>query len=858
MDLTTLFKHWTYQVFSPGVLLRKKYDAFKSLLNHDKRCHELMAEIEEIYLNEVKVDFVVIERKCTELCNCVAAMIEDFNTMCPGCYPALREHFKKISSYINFIFLPPRYDSSPPYALALSKAAKNDFLTLGGKAYNLTRILNNVGLPVPKGFSITTNAFNYYLEFNRLRSQIDEKLSHLDITSTESLDKISLELVQMVKAGTIPPELEQAIEQEYERFVAMVSPQTRLAVRSSAVAEDAEASFAGQYKTVLGVEHSDLFEAYKEVIASKYSPRALYYRISYGLSDIETPMAVLAIEMVDAKASGIVYTDDPSNPGSVNLIIHSIWGLGELLVQGEISPDIFFVSKQAQPTIIKKIAGDKDVEMRLGQGSEPELAKLPLQQRKAFSLDDEDILQLAKWGMKLEEFFGVAQDIEWVKDKNGRLFILQSRPLAMEAAEIEETKCDFGEITNPLLISGGETASPGIGAGKVFKLEKEADLEKVPQGAVLVAVNTLPHYVKIMDKLKAVVTDVGSTAGHFASVAREFGVPVLVNTKEATARLQHGMEVTVHADGKTVYAGIVKSMLDSPCAKARTGLETPFKQKLKYLINFISPLRLLDPQSSKFVPEECQSLHDIIRFLHEKAVSEMFSVGDKWGRAAKGARRLLTDLPITLYVVDVGGGLTDKAKSQSEIKMEDVRSVPLKALWDGLSHPGIKWSEMTHFDWKGFDNIALAGGISRKESPTLATYAVISEDYLNLSVKFGYHFVIVDSICGSIPQQNYISFRFAGGGGLPHQRGLRLRFLCEILNRLGFKVNTRGDLLDAQFSGHDKSVTQERLRELGRLIGATRLMDMYLKDEGSVKLFIEEFLAGRSYFGPETNDLGKN
>ncbi len=852
MDLATLFKHWTYQVFSPGVLLRRKYDAFKSLLNHDKRCHELMAEIEEIYHSQTKVDFVVIERKCNELCKRVAAMIEDFSLMCPGSYPTLKDHFKKISSYINFIFLPPRSATSPPYTVPLLNASrKNDFIMLGGKAYNLTKVSSEAGLPIPKGFVITTNAFNFFIEFNQLRRQIDDKLANLDITSTEMLDQVSSELMKMIMSGTIPPELERAIEKEYRSFAESVPAGTRLAMRSSAVAEDAEASFAGQYRTVLNVDHSSLLDAWKKVIASKYSPRALYYRISYGLSDLETPMAVLALEMLDSRVSGIIYTDDPERPGAGNIVIHAIWGLGELLVQGEVSSDAYIVSRGENPQVLKKTVGDKAKEMRLGKATEPEIVDVPAARRKAFTLQDDEVLLLARWGMKLEQVFQGPQDIEWAKDENGRIVILQSRPLALKSGDTEPCECDFGKISNPVLISGGETASPGIGAGQVFKLAKETDLEKVPRGAVLVAENTLPHYVKIMDKLNAVVTDVGSTAGHFASVAREFGVPTLVNTKEATSKIEHGIEVTVHADGKTVYAGIIRSMLEKPCARRKTTQETPFQQKLKYLVSFISPLRLLDPQAPNFVPEECQSLHDIIRFLHEKAVSEMFSLGDKWGRAAKGARRLVSNLPLSLFVVDVGGGLSEEAKNKNEIVMEEVISIPLRALWQGLTHPSVKWSEISHFDWKEFDNIALAGGVSKKSSKSLATYAVISRDYLNLSVKFGYHFVIVDTICGENPQQNYISFRFAGGGGLPHQRGLRLLFLSEILNRLGFKVVTKGDLLDAQFQGHAQSATEKRLAELGRLIGATRLLDMYLKSEEDVRAFIDDFMAGKSHFGPD-------
>jgi protein-tyrosine phosphatase len=292
-------------------------------------------------------------------------------------------------------------------------------------------------------------------------------------------------------------------------------PDVKVAMRSSAMGEDTESSFAGQYLTVLNLPQNSVLNAYKKIIASKYSTRAMYYRINYGLSDLETPMAVLVVEMIDAQTSGIIYTKDIDNPEAEYLKIHSSWGLGELLVSGEISADIFTVAKEAKPQIVDKVNADKHTHLvNLPNGM---TAAVPLddEKRQALSLADKPVLVLSEWGMQLESYFKEPQDIEWCMDKKGQIFLLQSRPLRAGAENpAQNPECDFDHFIDAKIISGGESASAGIGAGTVFKIDHENSLDDLPPGAVLVARNASPRYVKIMSRLKAVVTDTGSTASH--------------------------------------------------------------------------------------------------------------------------------------------------------------------------------------------------------------------------------------------------------------------------------------------------------------------------------------------------------
>jgi len=828
MLLGNLFKYWTYQVFAPGALLKERYAAFKSLLAHDKRAHELIAELEEIYYHRQQRDFNTVVNLCNDLAQQVGGIVAELDRVCPAGYPDLTLFYKKIDAYIRYMTTPDKVSSAPPYAIGLEDVTGEDLRLVGGKALNLAILQNQLQLPVPNGFVITTNAFHRFMEVNHLRADIETRLAKLDIHDTASLDALAADIQGAVRAGTVPVEIEETLDMHWPAVVGATGAATRLAVRSSAVGEDSTASFAGQYKTVLNVAPDDLIDAYREVIAGKYAPGAIYYRIRYGLTDVETPMAVLVLTMIDAAASGVLYTTDIADPDSNSLSIHAVRGFGEALVSGEASAEILTVAKQPEPRMhARRPAGN------------PQLG---------VALDDAQALQLARWGLDLENHFEQPQDIEWAVDRQQAQVLLQARPLNQAAAPAEALECKFDEIDHPMLLQGGERAAAGIAAGRVYNLAEKGDLASVPQGAVLVARNAAPEYVKIIDRLSAVVTDMGSAAGHFASVAREFGVPTLVGTANATALLGHGRMVTVSPDLRTVYADKVDQMVDSPCAQPDLLIDSPFMRKLQYILKFVSPLVLVDPEKATFTPQHCRSLHDIIRFAHEKAVQAMFHISDNRLRKLSFAKKLKTVIPLNFYVLDVGGGLQASVGSAKEITIDAVANSAVQAVWHGLSHPDIQWGDFSHFDWEAHDRIVMSGGIASPEATMFASHAVVSGDYMNLNLKFGYHFVIVDALWDSATTAYTILFRFSGGGADLDQRMLRAAFLEKILQRLGFNVRVKSDLIDGQLKEADSEQGLQALDMLGRLLGATRLMDMYLKEAGQIDGYVDDFMQGRYHF----------
>lgn len=843
-----LFKYWTYQVFAPGKVLKDKYAAFKSLLSHDKRAHEIMAEIEEIYYQHQKKDFSAVQRLCTALTGEVAGIVDDMSLICPGDHPDLLSFFKKIDAYIRFMAVPETPVTTSPHVIDLAEAGPLDLHLVGGKALNLGIAQNTLGLPVPRGFVITTNAYHCFMEYNGLREAIDERLSAIDIDDTGSLDRLSEEIRSLIMAAGVPPEIDAAILESYREIASSGHGEPAMAMRSSAVGEDSRVSFAGQYATLLNVKKDHLSEAYKNVIAGKYSPEALHYRISYGFADEETAMAVLAVAMVDARTSGVMYTADIGDSESERMTIHAVWGLGELLVSGKTPADVLTLSKKPPPRLIEKRPAAKKLRMVSAEDGSLETLRLQTEKSAALSLDASEAIGLAEWGLALENHFQQPQDIEWAIDGSGQAFILQTRPLKTDASAGDAVVCVFDNVVQELLLKGGENASSGIAAGAVHNLVTAADLNAVPDQAILVARHAAPQYARVMSRISALVIDAGSSAGHLASVAREFKVPALVNTGQASTLLSHGRQVTVNASDRRVYDGIVSQMLESPCAKIDLMADSPFMRKLRYILKFVSTLDLVDPEDAAFTPRHCRSLHDIIRYSHEMAVQEMFHISDNRLRKLGFAKKLDTRIPMQFYVLDVGKGLQEGTGPRKKISIEEVSNPAMRALWAGLTHPDIQWGALQHFDWEAHDRIVMSGGIASPKATMFASHAVISDDYMNLNLKFGYHFVIVDALCRKDAADNIVQFRFSGGGTEMQRRMLRAAFLKKVLKRLGFEVNVKSDLVDGQFQGAELKTCLEVLDMIGRLLGASPLLDMHLKDESMVNRFVDEFMQGRYRF----------
>ncbi len=822
--------------------IAKKYNHFMAFLSNNRAALGIISELEQLYYGSGPFTMAGVEAQYGKLAAATGNLVEALNGLAPGKYAELPRVYDQIARKIA-----PVFASEPPppvgdLVLPLEALSLDMVQVAGSKATNLATIHKYMDAPIPPGFVITAGALEIFLKENGLIEPVAEILDGLSPDNMEDLVEKSQAIQDMILQAQVPAALAGEILKAYQELEAKTHPQVLLAMRSSAVGEDTEASFAGQYATELNVTQDNLLDAYKAVLASKYSPRAISYRLRYGLEDRDTHMCVAGIVMIDSRASGVLYTVDPSWPDSNLLKINSIWGLGEYLVSGEASPDEFYVDKKTG-SMVQRVIGRKAERLVNREGGGTCLEAVPDQEQDAPSLDDDTVLTLARYGLRLEEYYQGPQDVEWAVDHEGNLYFLQSRPLGLIQSKPESEVFHQDFPGHSVLLSGGQVASPGIAVGRVYLAEGDPS-RPLPDDAILVARTASPDHARLMGKVKGIITDVGSVTSHLASVAREFGVPALFNAVQATALLPDGEPISFISDRATVYQGIVPELAAAAKPLKRHMFDSPMHRRMRTFLDKLAPLNLTDPQDPSFAPSGCQTIHDVIRFAHEKVVKEMFGLS---GDAAEGviSVKLTTDIPLVLHLVDLGGGLKAGLTTCDEITRDHLESLPMQALWKGFCHPGITWTGSVAVDARNFMQLMARGMMTGPENlPGGDSYAILSREYVNLSAKFGYHFANLDAFLSDTPDQNYISLQFAGGAGTYYGKSLRLNFLGNVLHRLGFKITVTGDLLEASITGLDRSSMENTLDQVGRLLASSRLLDMGIGNEAAMNRMIEGFFSG--------------
>ncbi|MBA4371426.1 MAG: pyruvate, phosphate dikinase [Thermodesulfovibrio sp.] len=826
-----------------------KYRSFKTLLNHNHAALGHIADLEQLYFSGRPFSLSLVRIQYEALLEAIFGIIHSLELLSEKDFKMLSGKVSELDDTIFENFNPRCLLPTRRLVIPFREIEPEMTATVGAKAANLAVIKNVLNLPVPDGFAITAAGFGRFIDENKLARSIEEELSRYASGPAEGHEGSCLRLQEMIRAGKMPHDLSVEILSAFDQLVSPSEP-VRVAMRSSAVGEDTEATFAGQYETVLNVTREGLFNAYREVLASKYAPRAIAYRLQHGLEDRDAPMCVAAVVMVDARASGVIYTrdggQDNGHGGQPLLKINALWGLGEQLVDGSTSPDVFMVNRQSRQLQGQHIAKKQWQLSAKGEGG-TELREVNGDEQAAPSLPAETVLKLADYGLLLEEFFNSPQDVEWAEGLSGGLYLLQSRPLLLPYLQAGNNV--IKEYPgHPVLLAAGLAASPGVATGSVFVAETLSALHEVPKDAILVAKTASPEYARVAGTIRGLITDVGSVTSHMASVAREFGLPALVDTGDATRRLKTGEIVTLSASNATVYLGVVQDLLEEMKPSRRLILDSPVHRKMRSILDRITPLNLIDPNAPDFSAEKCRSFHDIIRFTHEMAVRTMFGIAEDSSVAA-AAIELASHLPIHIYLIDLGGGLAGGLTTCDEVTPQMIRSRPLSALWRGFTHPGVNWEGTMNTDSNSLaGKLAATATAEFGEQPGGNSYAILSGDYLNLSIKFAYHFATLDALCSDSSSQNYISLQFSGGAGDYYGRSLRIQLMANILERLEFQVSVRGDLLDASLARYDAEQTTARLDLLGRLLASSRLLDMTLASQEDIGILCDEFFSGNYDF----------
>ncbi len=832
-------------------VFRQKYKHFQELLESNSELLKIVSDMEVKLRGEQVFGMSYIRAQATRAVFHALRMAGSFESLSGKLNPNLREKIEEIQANVKNELESRKEGGGTALVLPYAEISRDMVDSVGGKSANLGEIVNRVGLPVPRGFAITTAAFQDFFNHAGLWAEIKRIKLGIVPEVPGSLDQASEEIQRAILTAPITPALEQAILAAHDRLAeACGKPADELAValRSSAIGEDSELSFAGQYLSVLNVPRKRIITTYRYVLASLYTARAISYRLLKGIVDEDMGMSVACLEMIRSVASGVMYTRHPFHPHDDRVLINAVWGLGPYAVDGVITPDSQSLPRGSLVPEDVRVA-EKPVMLVCGQGGELVEKPVPEELRGKPCLTPEQTRILAEYALKLEAHYGTAQDIEWALTPGGRLLVLQSRPLGLVSGETP-IPAGMPVITGrTVLLSGGETAQPGIGAGPAYVVSGDDELDDFPVGGVLVAPHSSPNFMVLMQKAQAILTDFGSITGHMASLTREFGVPTILGLKSATQAIKTGDQITVDAFTGRVYAGRVDELLAFEVPRAAHMEGTPVHEVLVRVARHIVPLNLTNPKAADFRVAGCRTLHDIMRLLHERCYSEMFKLSDVASGQSGVALRLKAKTGLDLYVIDLGGGVDPQAGRRTELDPTDVTSKPFKSLLDGLTLDQEQLSTPRPVQVKGLLSVM---GQQMVSNPSAGgerfvdrSYAIISDKYINFSSRVGYHYGVLDCYCGRTVSKNYITFSFKGGAADDLKRARRARAIGLILEANGFRVDVQGDRVVGRLQKHDTEVILEKLWIMGKLLQFTRQTDMLMVDDKSVEAMAQCFLSGQ-------------
>ncbi len=493
------------------------------------------------------------------------------------------------------------------YVLWYQQLGMNDVSQVGGKNASLGEMisnLSNAGVKVPGGFATTSYAFNEFLEHSGLEKRIHDVLDKLDVEDVNELAKVGEKIRSWIIDTPFTSNLEQAIALSYNELAGELGEQASFAVRSSATAEDMpDASFAGQQETFLNVKGLDAIKvAVKHVFASLFNDRAISYRVHQGYDHKGVALSAGIQRMVrsDLSSSGVLFSIDTESGFEDVVFVTSSYGLGEMVVQGAVNPDEFYVHKPTlaanRPAVVRKTMGSKAIQMIYsedqGHGKQVKIEDVDVPRRNQFSLTDNEVMELAKQAVIIEKHYGRAMDIEWAKDGlDNQLYIVQARPETVRSNEEANVIETFQLEKRGKIVCEGRAIGHKVGSGTAKVLSSIAEMDKILPGDVLVTDMTDPDWEPIMKRASAIVTNRGGRTCHAAIIARELGIPAVVGCANATDLINTGDQITVScAEGDTgfIYGEILP--FDVVTSKVDEMPDLP----IKVMMNVGNPDRAFD------------------------------------------------------------------------------------------------------------------------------------------------------------------------------------------------------------------------------------------------------------------------
>jgi len=822
--------------------LSVRIDCFREVLNANNSALGYIARIQEALQGQAPLNATELRRMVAGVTVQTYRMVSNLNRMTGERQRKVLARFQAIRSE-----LARRVELTPTlrpvgHVVPLAQVDATLVEAVGAKSGYLGEAARILQGHVPAGCATTVSAYRAFIDGSGLGDQIAQTLAQLTPGDVAACFEASARLVQLIERAQVPTEVAAAIESAVAALPGY--PDLRLAVRSSALQEGGvEMSFAGQYRSLLNVPPDRVVDAFRRVVASKYSPPALTYRLGRGYDDVEVAMCCCIVGMVDAAAAGVLYTSYPAARGK-RTVLQAVRGLGLTAVDGSAEPDSYLLDYKSHRVVeIKRGQQAELLQCAAAGGTEKQV--LDGARRSSPVLSVAQALKVSDLGWRLEASLGMPLDVEWAVDRAGEVFVLQVRPLS-DLAQNQEAKPRPRIEGASVLVAHGTRASRGAGCGPARHVASDLDILRFRPGEVAVLRDANPRFAVLLPHAAALVADLGELTGHLATVARELRVPALFATRDASARLAADAVITVDADAGVVYAGRVEAALAAAAVPVDSGPRDPNRELLRAVSELIVPLTLRDRLASGYAPRKCKTLHDIIRFCHQATVEALFELGDRALRDKQTVRRLVSAVPIDCRVFDLGGGLRPDA-SDDEVTIEQVTCVPLRALWRGMTDPRVQWRLERSISLRGFMSAVTNYNFdqdSRMRSLGEPSYAFVGADYMNLNSRIGYHFATIDArLCDEV-ESNYATFRFVGGATGVDQRSRRALLLQRLLAANGFETDCRADLINARIRHRPAAEMQQVLVLLGLIMGYANHLDMALTSDDALECHAAAFLRG--------------
>lgn len=800
---------------------------FKLFLTAWNKFQETMTELEYTLCCDHPFGSYRVRALCTRVATQVFQCIQQLEKLNPAPTSELYRRFAELQETVAAVVYEDDQPQPGPLMLPLGHP---DLETLPHLADPGTIRLGQLSgalaahvARVPPGFVMTAPGCMRVFRRKELQEEFSRRVQASGGYATEHLAELSESLRELVESLPLPEEVASAFLEGVRRLRAQCPQEGmqlllrgRLWPGMDGDGESDPGLLIWGPPVSLHASDGEVLSALHATLARKQQAQSLIYRRARGLTDGGAGVCVACMAVDEGCVGGIVHSANPLAV-SGNIHIYACPGLPQDMEYSLLPVDSVHISRAEPHEITSR---------RLYDPARP-------------VLDDNALRQLAGVSVALEELLGKPQAFTWLRTPRGEFSLLQLRDIVYAPASplhdvLHEER---GQLPSPIL-SGGETASRGCVCGRVLVADSWEDARHIRKGDILVVRRDLYRWVSLIDVAAGIVSEEGLMGSRLASLAREFGTPMIINAARACRMLHTGDRVTLCADGGVVFPGQVECLLSKAPPPHDYMPGSPVMRSLQKAAEHILPLTH-DVDSIEFRAANCQTYHDIARYCHEKAVSAMFSIGSDRKNAAARVRQLRDKVLKQFWVVNLNDGFRVR-RNEPCIDIEDIASLPMRFLWYGMN--AYPWQGPPPVDGKGFLSVLFEATANPNLDPAAQTsyfseknYFLVSRDYCSLHSRFGFHFVSVEARLGQRHSENYLVFQLRGGAANIERRILRVRFVADILWEFGLSPAVRNDALVARVDGMDMEEGRCLLAVAGYLTIHTRQLDMIMQEPARVE-----------------------